>query len=160
MSFTCSRMYTKKCSNPEGTRVKPGVGIIVIDEWERLLLERRSDNGLWGLPGGGVEPGESILETAAREVFEETGLTVRITGLVGVYSNPGAGRIVTYPDKGDCAQLVDTVLMAEVVEGELRLSPESLGLKFFSPDEIPEDLVPPAEKPIEDFLLGKRGVID
>src|SRR5690242_14905771 len=48
----------------------------------------RTDNGQWCLPGGGMEPGESIIETCVREVLEETGLHVRIVRLIGIYSSP------------------------------------------------------------------------
>lgn len=143
-----------------GTLVKAGVGVIVSDGLGRVLLERRSDNGRWGLPGGAVEPGETWAEAAVRETLEETGLTVRIGFLVGVYSDPGQGRIVTYPDNGDVRHLVDAVLSADIVSGELRLSPESLELGFFAQSGLPLDLVPPARRAVEDFFRGRRGVID
>ena len=66
-------MYSTRVTDPE-TRVKVGVSIIITDHRGGALLERRSDNGMWGLPGGGVEPGESIVKAALREVKEETGL--------------------------------------------------------------------------------------
>ena len=112
-------MYARKEVDAH-TRVKAGVGVVIIDGQGRILLERRSDNGMWGLPGGSIEPGESVCDTALREVKEETGLEIRITGLLGVYSEP-AGRIVTYPDKGDVAHLVDIALTAEIASGELTL---------------------------------------
>jgi ADP-ribose pyrophosphatase YjhB (NUDIX family) len=55
---------------------------------ERLLLTRRTDNGRWCLPGGRVDPGETIVETCVREMLEETGLHVQVQRLLGVYSNP------------------------------------------------------------------------
>jgi len=63
---------------------------VVTDGAGRVLLLRRSDSGNWALPGGTLELGESIVECAVREVREETGLEVEITGLVGVYTDPGA----------------------------------------------------------------------
>jgi 8-oxo-dGTP pyrophosphatase MutT (NUDIX family) len=140
------------------TRVKAGVGVIIVD-WEgKILLEKRSDNGMWGLPGGSIEPGESVHQTALREVEEETGLKVRITGLLGVYSEP-RGRIVTYPDNGDVAHLVDIALTGEIVSGELTLSPESLDLQFFAPGRLPREIVPPTLRPLQDFIQGLRGNI-
>ena len=111
---------------------------------------------MWGLPGGGIEPGESVLEAAHREVKEETGLEICVTGLVGIYSEPWAGRIVTYPDNGDVRHLVDIVLTAEIESGEMVVSSESLELRFFNPDSFPTELVPPAKKPLRDFAAGKR----
>lgn len=148
-------MYARKEVDAQ-TRVKAGVGVVVIDDRGRILLERRRDNGMWGLPGGAIEPGESVSDTALREIKEETGLNIRITGLLGVYSEP-AGRIVTYPDKGDVAHLVDIALTAEIASGELTLSSESLDLQFFSPHSLPAEIVPPALKPLEDFLQGRKG---
>ena len=67
-------MYSNQVIDPHITHVKVGVGVIILDDSGRILLEKRRDNGMWGLPGGGIEPGESIYETALREVEEETGL--------------------------------------------------------------------------------------
>ena len=149
-------MYSNQVIDPHITHVKVGVGVIVVDDSGRVLLEKRSDNGMWGLPGGGIEPGESVYETALREVKEETGLDIEITGLVGVYSEPSAGRVVTYPDNGDVRHLIDIVLVAEIISGEMAISSESLDLRFFNPDSFPAELVPPAKKPLRDFVAGER----
>jgi 8-oxo-dGTP pyrophosphatase MutT (NUDIX family) len=142
-----------------GIRVKAGVGILIADSAGRLLLERRSDNGLWGLPGGGIEPGESVTDAAIRETKEETGLDVRIVRFIGVYSKPQDGRIVTYPDNGDIAHLVDVIFEGHVVSGRLEPSVESLELKFFHACDLPLDIVPPAVRPIQDYFSGKSGHI-
>ena len=65
--------------------------------WRRdeILLMRRSDNGFWGLPGGFVEVGESVSDAARREVVEETGWTIELGQLIGVYSDP-ATQVVDY----------------------------------------------------------------
>jgi 8-oxo-dGTP pyrophosphatase MutT (NUDIX family) len=152
-------MYSKQVIDPRITHVKVGVGIIIVDESGRILLEKRSDNGMWGLPGGAVEPGESVRQTALREAKEETGLDIEITGLVGVYSEPFEGRIATYPDNGDIRHLVDIVLIAEMISGQMVISGESLDLRFFNPDSFPTELVPPAKKPLRDFVAGTRCVI-
>jgi len=150
-------MYSKKVADAQ-TRVKVGVGVFVKDPLGRILLERRSDSGMWGLPGGAIEPGESIHQTALREVKEETGLEVRLTGLIGVYSEPGE-RIVTYPDNGDVRHLVDIILEAEIISGELALSEESLELRFFPVEALPRELAPPARQPVQDYLHRLSGVI-
>jgi len=64
-------------------KIRVGCSAIIFDDEGRFLLTRRSDNGQWCLPSGGLEPGESLEETCIREVFEETGLHVRIKRLVG-----------------------------------------------------------------------------
>lgn len=141
------------------TTVKAGVGVIIVDDCGRVLLERRRDNGLWGLVGGGVDPGESVAACARREALEETGLSIEVTGLVGVYSDPGQGRIVTYPDNGDSRHLVDTVVTATIVSGRIRISEESLELAFFPASGLPEDLVPPAREPLHDFFAGRMAQV-
>lgn len=144
---------------PPGARIKLGVGVAVRDGEGRLLLEKRSDCGMWGFPGGRVEPGETVEQAACREVLEETGLTIRIERLIGVYSDP-AERMVVYPDNGDVRQLVDIFFEASIVSGELRLSHESEALRFFQPCDLPGlDLVRPAIRPLEHYLQGATGII-
>ena len=63
---------------------------------EKVVLTQRTDNGRWCLPGGTMESGESAAETCEREVWEETGLKVRVKRLIGVYSNPD--QLVIYSD--------------------------------------------------------------
>lgn len=138
------------------TKVRVGVAIVIRDEQGRILLERRSDCGLWGLPGGRIEPGESISEAVIREAREETGLEVNVIRLMGVYSE-AKDRIVSYPDGS--VQLIDIMLEARVLSGCLLLSEESLELKFFAPNDLPTDIVPPAKLPIQDAARGNLGII-
>ena len=142
----------------KGMGVRAGVGVIVRGSGDSILLERRRDCGWWGLPGGRVEPGESLVDAAVREVREETGLAVEITHLIGVYSDP-RGRIVTYPDNGDVVQLIDVVVGARVLSGSLTCSQESEEVRFFPPSQLPEEIVPPARQPIADAFEGLRGVL-
>jgi ADP-ribose pyrophosphatase YjhB (NUDIX family) len=100
---------------------------------EKVLLTRRTDNGRWCLPGGGMESGESVTQACEREVWEETGLKVRVTRLVGVYSNPD--QLVIYPD-GNKAFFVVLSFEAEVIEGELGLSDETTAFGYFSLEEM------------------------
>ena len=140
-----------------GSAIVEGMGVVIRGPGETILLEKRRDCGWWGLPGGKVEPGESLVDSAVREVCEETGLVVEVTHLIGVYSNP-CGRIVTYPDNGDVVQLVDVVVGARVLSGNLMCSQESEEVKFFSPSQLPEEIVPPARQPIADAFEGQCGV--
>ena len=111
-------------------RLRVGCSAVIFDETgEKVLLTRRADNGLWCVPGGGMESGESAAEACEREVWEETGLSVRVTRLVGVYSNPD--QLVVYPD-GNRAHFVVMGFEAEIVGGEPGLSNEVTEVGFFS----------------------------
>lgn len=155
MSRTQTQYGSQATSN---TMVRIGVGVIISDPAGRLLLEKRSDCGRWGLPGGRIEPGETVEQTARREVKEETGLDIEVTSLIGVYSHP-VGRIVQYPGDSYSVHLVDVILAAQIKGGVLSRSAESLELTFFAPNDLPDNLVPPAINPIHDFCLGHSCVI-
>lgn len=150
-----SQMYSRNSADAE-TKVRAGVGVVIWDDQGRVLLEKRSDNGMWGLPGGRIEPGESVLECAIRETLEETGLSVQVTGLRGVYSEEH-DRIVTFPD--NIVHLVDTVVDAEMIGGDLRVSDESEKLQFFYPHEFPGNVAPPACKILQDVAKGIKMVL-
>jgi 8-oxo-dGTP pyrophosphatase MutT (NUDIX family) len=114
-------------------KIRVGCSAAIFDEMGRVLLTRRADNGQWCLPSGGMEAGESPSEAAVREVFEETGLTVRVTRLVGVYSDPN--QLVMYVD-GNKVQIVAIHFEAEVTGGTLGLSEETTAFGYFSRTEI------------------------
>lgn len=111
--------------------LRVGATAAVLDG-ERLLLTRRSDNGEWCLPGGGVEPGERPAEAAEREVLEETGLTVRATQLLGLYSNPDV--VVVYPD-GNRVQIVGALFRGEQLHGHAGPSEEVTEVGWFTAEE-------------------------
>ena len=154
-----SKMYASIVTD-SNTTIRLGVGVIILDNESRILLEKRSDNGIWGLPGGAIDPGESVINATIREAKEETNLDVEIDGLLGIYSEPSDGRIVTYPDNGDVRHLVDVVFTALVmVSGQMKKSDESLDLKFFQPDLIPSSIVPLAIQPIRDYAANNKFII-
>ncbi|HEX2315955.1 MAG TPA: NUDIX domain-containing protein [Thermomonospora sp.] len=114
------------------------VGAIVRDEAGRLLVVRRGrppGEGLWSVPGGRVEPGESDPAAVAREVLEETGLAVTVGALTGTVRRPGPGG-VTYEIHDYAATAVGGALRAGddaaearwVTPAELRALPTSPGL--------------------------------
>src|SRR5687767_2861752 len=77
--------------------IRTSVSAVIFDRRGYVLLQQRSDGGQWGLPGGSMEIGESLHDALAREVREETGLTVSARRLIGVYSRPEL-QVVRYPD--------------------------------------------------------------
>ena len=78
---------------------------------------------------------------------------------VGVLVIDSTGRIVTYPGDDYSVHLVDVILAARIVGGSLQCSAESLELRFFAPQELPADIVPPAVAPVQDFVHGRSAVI-
>jgi ADP-ribose pyrophosphatase YjhB (NUDIX family) len=134
----------------KATRLRAGVAAIITDDQGRILLQRRSDNGRWGMPGGGVEIGESVAAAIEREVREETGLTVAVERLVGVYSDPKL-QVVRYPN-GDVVHYISTAFACRIVSGTLQTCDESLDLRFFPPTELPDDLLPMHRIRIQDAL--------
>jgi ADP-ribose pyrophosphatase YjhB (NUDIX family) len=150
-------MQSVKLQDYKSVFTKAGVGVIIRDELGRILLERRSDCGLWGLIGGKIDPGESILSAAVREAKEESGLDVEVEYLQGVYSDPSS-RTVRYSN-GDTAHLIDTVVVAKVNGGVLTCSHESLAVDFFHRDSLPSPMIEAALAPLEDYCNGLRGVI-
>jgi len=114
----------------------PGAGVVVRDGAGRVLLVRRADDGSWGITGGWVSPGESVQDAAVREVMEETGWQVRVTGLLGVYSDPDV-MSWTYPN-GDQAEFVNVIFEGRAVERVGGVDAETLEARFFAPHELPE----------------------
>src|ERR1044071_344752 len=113
-------------------KIRLGCSAAILDERGRILLTRRTDNGQWCLPGGRMESGESAAEACEREVFEETGLSVRVKRLVGVYSHPD--QLVVYPD-GHKAFIVAIHFEVEAMDGKLGLSDETSDFGYFTLEE-------------------------
>lgn len=136
-------------------RISAGCTAFVRDGAGRVLLTRRADNGQWCMPGGGVDPGESVEETCLRELEEETGLTGRVLRLTGVYSDPD--RLVIYPD-GNRVQVVALCFEVEVTGGELRLTDETTAFGYFHPEDWRTlDLLDGQALRMEDALRGHAG---
>ncbi|MFE5709923.1 NUDIX domain-containing protein [Streptomyces sp. NPDC056501] len=118
---------------PQPNSLVVAASAVVTDELGRVLLQRRRDNDLWALPGGAMDMGDSLPGTAVREVKEETGLDVEITGLVGTYTDPR--HVIAYSD-GEVRRQFNVCFTARVVGGALALSEESTELRFVAPEEL------------------------
>lgn len=116
--------------------VTPFVGcdVFVTNEAGHVLLIRRHDNGLWATPGGCQDLGETPAECACRECLEETGYTIRLTRLLGVFSSRRY-EYVNYPWKDN--EFTHLLFLAEITGGEARTSSESTEIAFFPPDALP-----------------------
>lgn len=138
-------------------RIRLGCSAIIVDDDGRFLLTRRADNGQWCLPGGGLEPGETVEEACVREVLEETGLHVKIKRLIGVYSN--RDQLVIYPD-GAKFQIVALHFEAESMGGVLGLSAETTDFGYYSIEEMKTiDLVHSHRERIFDSLTDETRTI-
>lgn len=119
-----------------------GVHIAVIRNNEILLIQRE-DFEVWGLPGGEIDSGETPAQAAVREVYEETGLKVRLTRLVGLYTIPQCTT----------GNATNAVFAAEIISGELQTdTTETVNAGFFAKDKLPEPLIAWCWRQIEDTL--------
>lgn len=116
-----------------------GCGAIIEDELGRILLQRRTDNNTWGIPGGIMEIGETFEETVKREVLEETNLVLKDLSLFGLYS--GKKGFASYPN-GDQVDSVQIILFTKNYEGELNMNNESKELYFIAKENLPSNLNP------------------
>jgi ADP-ribose pyrophosphatase YjhB (NUDIX family) len=138
-------------------KIRVGCSATIINDEGKVLLTRRLDNGQWCLPSGGMDAGESPSETCVREVFEETGLHVRVTRLVGVYSDPN--QLVMYVD-GNKVQIVALHFEAEITGGTLSLSNETSDFGYFSLKEMEGmEMLGHHKRRIEDTLAGKTEAV-
>lgn len=127
------RDYLDDPTAPKANSIVPAVSAIVPDDEGRILLIRRTDNKYWAIPGGGVEPGESVSQATTREVEEETGITCEVTGVIGIYSNPG--HVAAYDD-GEVRQQFSILFKTKMLGGMTRPSSESSEVRFIPTDEV------------------------
>jgi 8-oxo-dGTP pyrophosphatase MutT (NUDIX family) len=119
---------------PAATVVAPSVFAAVRDRDGRLLVVRRCDSGCWELPGGRVDVGESAIDAAIREVIEESGIVLRVTGMVGLYTDP---RYVVRSVTGEVRQPFVVVLRGVVTRGEPRPDGrETSAAAWIAPDAV------------------------
>ncbi|QSX04677.1 NUDIX hydrolase [Sedimentibacter sp. zth1] len=124
-------------------------GAIVLDESDRILLQHRSDNDMWGLPGGTVEIGETVEETAKREVKEETGIIIEDLKLFNIYS--GSNQHYIYPN-GDEVYFICIAYYTRNFTGKLLTHEiETKDIKFFDVNNLPKNISPSNISIIEDL---------
>jgi 8-oxo-dGTP diphosphatase len=107
---------------PKPNSIRPATAVALFNSGGELLLLHRKDNDKWTMPGGTLDFGESLTQCAIREVHEETGLQIRITGLIGTYTNPHI--LIAYSD-GEVRQEFTFVYAAEIESGDLIIDDES-----------------------------------
>lgn len=131
-----------------------GAVAVIIDRQGRILLQkRRTPKGMWGIPGGLMELGESAEETAKREVFEESGLNIRRLKLINVYSGP---QNFAMAENGDQYYAVTVAYSTELYEGKLNTdSAESIKFEFRDPDDLPDKVLKSHRFILNDFIKGR-----
>jgi ADP-ribose pyrophosphatase YjhB (NUDIX family) len=107
---------------PKPNSIRPAAAVALFDSRGNILLLRRKDNDKWTMPGGTLDFGESLTHCAIREVREETGLQIQITGLIGTYTDPHI--LIAYSD-GEVRQEFTFVYAAEIESSELKIDDES-----------------------------------
>jgi ADP-ribose pyrophosphatase YjhB (NUDIX family) len=148
--------YLRSLRSLVGSRMLllPGVAAVIRNESGAVLLMHRADDGCWGLPAGGLDPGENPADAIVREVYEETGLNVVPERILGVFG--GRKFRHTYPN-GDEVEYTTVVFGCRVVDGELAPQDgEALDLRYFAPAEMPP-LVAPYPKSL--FEFPERGEV-
>ena len=148
-------------------RIVVTAGAVIQDSQGRILLQRRSDYGNWGLPGGAMEPGETIEETMKREIFEETGLQVKEYELYSIYS--GARMKYTYPDGNEVVFVMflftaRTELKGRIAEDGKTLlfhdkALESLQLEFSDIRNIQITEISTVQRPVFEDLKNKLNTL-
>src|SRR6266516_2415495 len=125
--------YYNDPAAPKANSIVPSVTAIVPNDRGELLMVHKTDNDLWALPGGGMDLGEYMAEAVAREVLEETGIQVEVTGVVGIYTNPH--HVMAYDD-GEVRQQCSVCFTTRVLGGELRTSSETKEVGFVDPASL------------------------
>ncbi len=149
--------YVEELRKIVGTRPLILVGsicIILNDKNEVLLQQRTYPYGVWGLPGGLMELGESTEDCARREVFEETGLTLGELQLLNVSSGPQSYVVAQNGDEYYAVTMI--YVTNDIIQGTASVhDDESLNIQYYPLNNLPEKMVGSHRKAINDFLARK-----
>ncbi len=134
-----------------------GANVAIFNDAGQVLLTRRRDNGLWCLPGGHMDLEEKLDQTALREAQEETGLSVRLERLVGLYSSyypPGS-----FGEDSSAHTILVALFRAQATGGDLTLNAEVTEFGWFETDHLPQDLIPQHIRRIRDAARETQTVV-
>ena len=157
MSRNFEQSYLGKLRAVVGSRLLqvPAVRAVVLDSSGRVLLHRRSDFGVWGLPGGHPEEGESLQACIVREVFEETGVTIKSLEVYG-FSSDGTLEFTRYPNGHEVHSFTLLVLSRDWEGVLIQANEESLEVRFFASEEIPGDMLPNERASLDAFFRNQQ----
>jgi 8-oxo-dGTP pyrophosphatase MutT (NUDIX family) len=145
--------YLNDLNAPKANSIVPSVTAIVPNERGELLLVHKTDNNLWALPGGAMDVGEFMAETVVREVKEETGIDVAVTGVVGIYTNPN--HVMAYDD-GEVRQQCSICFTTRVLGGQLATSSETSEVEWIAPGRLDSLNIHPSMRLRIDHYLQRR----
>ncbi|MFI5840862.1 NUDIX hydrolase [Catenuloplanes sp. NPDC051500] len=135
---------------PKANSLVPACGVLAVNDAGEILLQRRRDTGQWALPMGKMEIGETPTECAIRETLEETGVEVEVTGLLGIFSDPG--HIVAYTD-GEVRQEYEVTFLARPTRGLPTANDEASDVDWFTVGELAElDIHPSMRRQISVYV--------
>lgn len=126
------------------------VGLLI--ENDKLLLIKRNDNGLWGMPAGSIELYESPQTAICRELFEETGLKTLESDVQLLNVFGGSDFSYTYPNGDQCSFVSISFLIEKVTGDILKKTSETIDCRFFSFDELPKNIAHHEMLVIENYL--------
>jgi 8-oxo-dGTP pyrophosphatase MutT (NUDIX family) len=140
---------------PRATSLVPSANVAVVNDDGELLMIHRSDNDNWALPGGAMDLGESLIDTAVRETKEETGIDCQVTGLVGIYTDPK--HVILYTSDGEARQEFSVVFAARATGGRPRPSSETRDVAWVKRSAVGELRMDRSMKlRVGHFLEGRR----
>jgi len=135
---------------------KVAVNSVVFNDKKEVLLAKRTDNGMWCLPGGHVDMGETLAQACLRELQEETGLRGEVIRLVGVYSDP---RNSLHIAQGLEWHTIRVSFLCKVVGGTMTTSEETSEIKYFDVGGLPPLITDHAQRIRDAFQGGNEAVI-
>jgi 8-oxo-dGTP pyrophosphatase MutT (NUDIX family) len=135
---------------PRPNSLVPSCGVLATDGDGRILLQRRRDTGQWAIPMGRMELGETPSQCGIRETLEETGVLTEVTGILGVYSDPG--HIVAYTD-GEIRQEYEVILLGLPVSGAPTANEEASEVAWVAVADLGTlDIHPTQWRQLRDYL--------
>ena len=150
--------YWNDPAAPKPDSLVPACGVLAVDHLGRVLLQRRRDTGQWAIPMGKQELGETPSQCAIRETLEETGVLPEITGILGVYSDPG--HIVAYTN-GEIRQEWELILLGRPVTGTPSANDEASDVRWVAPADLESlDIHPTQWRQLRDWLSGSNPNVD
>jgi 8-oxo-dGTP pyrophosphatase MutT (NUDIX family) len=139
---------------PQANSVKPSAAAFVMHD-RKVLLTQRTDNGNWTMPGGAMDPGESLSATAVRETLEETGISVKLDGVVGIYTDPR--HVIHYTSNDEVRQEFTIVYRGEYLSGEPTTSSETTRVEWVPVDQVAQLQMDRSQRMRLEWALAQQG---